>query len=166
MNMESIENNAKQINEIVEQLVGDNLVDLDNYIAKVRNILAAGQEILDVDLARIIEEIPVKCYHLIEISTQIEMKKGVAKETAKYAQNDALLNATGTVADKSAKAENATAEDRLLMLAYNTAAALVAKKQAGAEAILESCRLIQRKKIAEMKLTGAAGSGVTPITSF
>lgn len=166
MNIDGIENNAKQLNEIVTQLLGDSLDDLDNYIDSVRKVLAAGNEILDTDLARIIEDIPVKLYGLIMLSAQIEMKKGIAKESAKYAQNDALVNATGTVADKSAKAENATAEDRLLMLAYNTASSIVTKKYEGAEAILESCKLIQRKKIAEIKLTGTVGSGVGKSDAF
>lgn len=161
MSIETIENHSNQLNEIVAQLLGDRLSDLDNYMDKVREILSVNQEILDVDLARMIELIPIKLWDLTTLSAQIEMKKGVAKEVAKFSQNDSLLQATGTVADKSAKAENATAEDRLLMLAYNTAASIVAKKQAGAEALLDSLRLIQRKRIAEIKLTGVAGSSVT-----
>jgi hypothetical protein len=71
-----------------------------------------------------------------------------------------MLNATGTVADKTAKAENQTAEDRLVQIAYNTASALVKSKIDGAMAILDSAKKVQARKLAEMKLTGQAGSAV------
>ena len=88
------------------------------------------------------------------------MKRGISKEHAKYAENEALLNAVGTVNDKKAIAENKTVQDRITQNAYSTAASIVKSKIDGAMAILDSAKKVQQRRIAEMKLTGAAGNSV------
>jgi len=160
MDINKVESSSVQINEMVDTILGDSLSELDNYMDKVRAVFIDNQELLDQDLDRIILQIPVYVYNLIVLAQQIEMKKGVAKEHAKYAQNEAMLNATGTVADKTAKAENDTVQDRLVQTAYNTASSIVTRKIEGACAILDAAKKIQARKMLEKKLTAQAGSAV------
>lgn len=158
--LNKVENSAIQVNEMVNTILGDSLTEIDNYINIVRTCFIENTQILDADLDKIILQIPVYIFSLIEISQQIEMKRGISKEHAKYAENEALLNAVGTVNDKKAIAENKTVQDRITQNAYSTAASIVKSKIDGAMAILDSAKKVQQRRIAEMKLTGAAGNSV------
>ena len=159
-NLQKVEESSAQVNEMVNLILGDSLNELDAYMERIRGIFVNNQEILDQDLNRIILEIPTYVYNLIVLMQQIEMKKGLSKEHAKYAQNEAMLNATGTVADKTAKAENATVQDRITMTAYNTASSIVTKKIEGAMAILDSAKKVQQARSKEKALTAAATNSV------
>ena len=158
--LNKVENTSKNIQEMVDEILGDSLKELDDYIALVRKIFIESPELIDGDLDKILLSIPTYTYYVLEIAQRLEMRKGVSKEHASFAKNEAMLNATGTVADKTAKAENQTAEDRLVQIAYNTASALVKSKLDGAMAILDSAKKVQARKLAEMRLTGQAGSAV------
>ena len=158
--LNKVENTSKNIQEMVDEILGDSLKELDDYIALVRKIFIESPEIIDGDLDKILLSIPTYTYYVLEIAQGLEMRKGVSKEHASFAKNEAMLNATGTVADKTAKAENQTAEDRLVQIAYNAASALVKSKLDGAMAILDSAKKVQARKLAEMRLTGQAGSAV------
>ena len=159
-NLQKVEDSSTQVNEMVNLILGDSLNELDGYMERIRGIFINNQEILDQDLNRIILEIPTYVYNLIVLMQQIEMKKGLSKEHAKYAQNEALLNAQGTVADKTAKAENATVQDRITMAAYNMASSIVTKKVEGALAILDSAKKVQTARSKEKALTAAATNSV------
>lgn len=158
--LDKVENSSVQVNEMVNAILGDTLVEVDAYVAKVRSTFLDNQEILDDDLDKIILQLPVYLYNLIVLAQQIEMKKGLAAEHSKYTKNEAMLNATGTIADKTAKAENATAPDRITELAYKTAASIVSKTIDSASVILDSAKKVQQKRIKEKLLTAQGGSGV------
>ena len=88
------------------------------------------------------------------------MQKGLSKEHSKYTQNEALLTATGTVAEKQATAENKSAQDRITMLAYTSASSIVSSKIEGALVVLDSAKKIQQKRLTEAKLTAQVGGSV------
>ena len=159
--IEAIENNSQQLDETVKNIIGDRLQTLDEYIDGVKTCFMAQNEILDQDLNRIIGQLPVYLYDLIEFAQQIEMRAGVSDEQAKYAKNDALLQATGTVNEKTARAENATIEHRLTQLAYKTANVYVRKKIDGAIAIWESAKKIRQSRDKEISLTKMVGSSAS-----
>lgn len=159
-NLTKVETSAAQVNEMVKDILSDSLVEIDNYITVVRQCFLSEQEILDSDLDRIILQIPVYIYNLIVLAQQIEMRKGLSKEHASYAKNEALLNATGTVAEKTAKAENQTVTDKIVMLAYTTANSIISSKIDGAMAILDSAKKVQQKRMKEKQLTATAGNAV------
>lgn len=156
----SLENNGKQVDEIVQGIIGTTTVELDNYLTTVRNCFANQQEIPDADLQRIMLEIPKCTYSLIVLAQQIEARKGLAKEQATYAKNEALLKAVGTVQQKEAWAENETARDRMIQIAYTTAASIISKKIDGAMALVDSAKRVLASRDKEKALTGLAGSTV------
>lgn len=158
--VDKINSNGNELDEVVKNLLGDNLASLDQYISQVRACFMSGQEILDGDLEKIILQIPVYIYNVIDFSQQMEMRKGIASEQATVAENEQLLNATGTVQEKKAKAENATVRDRFIEMAYKTAASIISRKIDGAIDILNSARKIQASRQKERYLTEAAGNGV------
>lgn len=158
--IDKINSNGVQLDEVVNGLLGDRLNALDQYIANVRQCFLSGQEILDQDLEKIVLQIPVYIYDVIVFAQQMEMRKGVAAEQATLAENEQLLQATGTVQEKKAKAENATIQDRFIEMAYKTASSIVSRKVDGAIDILNSARKIQASRQKEKYLTEAAGGGV------
>lgn len=111
--IQKIEANSSNIDEMVREIVTDKLNELDNYLSTVRECFINADEMLDDSLDKIVLQLPVYMYNVIVFAQQLEMRKGVASETAKYAKNEALLEATGTVNEKTAKAENQTAKERL-----------------------------------------------------
>lgn len=158
--LNKVESNSIQINDMVKTIISDSTVEIDNYIDKVRDCFLSEKELLDGDLDKIILQIPVYIYYLTNILQQLDVKKGIASEQAKYYENEALLNATGTVAEKQAKSENATIKDRMIQLSYKSAVSVVQGKINGAMEILSSAKKVQQRRLLEMQLTKAAGSSV------
>lgn len=159
--IQKVESTAQQIDQMVSLIVGDATVELDNYLQIVRNCFLKEDEILDDDLNKIILRIPTLTYNLIVLAQQLEMRKGLTKEQAKYTINETLLNSTGTVAEKQAKAENSAATEKMSQLAYATAASVVSSKIDGAMAILDSAKKVQQQRLKEKALTVQAGNAVS-----
>jgi hypothetical protein len=160
MDLQSVETSGQKVDEMVNAIIGNTTLELDNYLTQVRTCFLAQQEVSDDSLNRIMLQIPVYLYPLIVLAQQIEMRKGVAKEQATYTENDALLTATGTVQEKKAKAENQTAEDRLVQLAYTTAASIITRKIDGATTVLDSVKKVIANRTKEKVLTNMAGNAV------
>lgn len=158
--LQKVEQNGQQVDQMVAAIIGDTTKELDAYLDIVRQCFLTNVEVLDDDLDRIVLRIPVYLYPLIVLAQQIEIRKGLAKEQATFDENEALLTATGTVQEKKAKAENATAQGRLTQLAYTTASAVVQRKIDGAMAILDSTKKVQQRRLKEKALTNAAGNSV------
>lgn len=155
-----VENNISQIEQMVDTLIGDSVVELDNYLAKVKQLFLSNNDICDRDLDRIIDTIPILNYDLIKVLTRLDIGKGVSGEDSKYTQNDYLLQATGTVAEKQAKAENSSVNNRIVSLAYKSATAKIQARMNGALEILSSAKRVQNRRLEEMKLTKIAGNSV------
>lgn len=158
--LEKVEVSSAQVEQMVQALLGTRLNALDQYMEQVRICFNNGDELLDDALNKISLQLPTYLYDLVLFAQQLEMKKGVANETSKYAKNEALLNASGTVADKTAKAENSTIQDRINELAYKTAAAIVQKKLDGVMTMLDSVKKVRQAREKERTLTNLAGSSV------
>lgn len=158
--LETIENSSVQVQDMVNTIIGDTTNEIDKYISSISNCLL-NDNILDGDLEKIIVKIPVYLYHLIAISQNIEMKKGISAENAKYFENDSLLGASGTVAEKQAKASNASIKDRVVQLAYKNAASIIQNKINMAMEILSSAKKVQQRRLEEIKLTKLAGNSVS-----
>lgn len=158
--LQKVEQSGQQVDQMVAAIIGDTTKELDAYLDIVRQCFLTNVEILDDDLDRIVLRIPVYLYPLIVLAQQIEIRKGLAKEQATFAENEALLTVTGTVQEKKAKAENQTAEGRITQLAYTTASSVIQRKIDGAMAILDSTKKVQQRRLKEKALTNAAGNSV------
>ena len=154
------ETNSQQVNEMVAEILSNKTSELDNYIEGVRSLFLDVDKITDGDLDKIILQIPVYIYYLVHVIQDIEVHKGISAESSKYKENQALLEATGTVVEKQSKASNAVINDRIVQLAYKTASATLQAKMNGAMEILSSAKKVQQRRLEEMKLAKAAGSSV------
>ena len=159
-NLNNIESKSVQVNQMVAAILGNSLSEIDGYIEKVRNTFLNSTEIADSDLDKIILQIPVYIYYLTNLCQEIDVKKGVAAENAKYTENDFLMQATGTVAEKQAKASNNSIKDRIVQLAYKGAASLIQTKMNAAMEILASAKKVQQRRLEEMRLTKMSSNSV------
>ena len=158
--MNTVQTMSTQVDVMVNDLIGDIIIPLDNYLVTVRKCFLDNVKFLDDDLNRIALQIPVYLYQLIELTQKLERQKAISKEQASFSKNDALLNSTGTVVEKTAKAENSTANDRLTQLVFSSALSLLQKKIEGAMIILDSVKKVQAQRNKEKALTNMAGSAV------
>lgn len=156
----SVENGSVQVAQMVDAIIGNNSTEIDEYISSVRQLFLNSSQIMDDDLDKIILKIPVYIYYLTQVLQEIDIRKGVSAENAKYTENDVLLQSTGTVVEKQAKAVNATVNNRVVQLAYKTASAKIQAKMNGAMEILNSAKKVQQRRLEEMKLTKQAGNAV------
>jgi len=145
---------------MVNSIIGNNSQEIDDYINMVRHSFLNDSQILDGDLDKIILKIPVYIYYLTQVLQEIDIRKGISAENAQYVENETLINSTGTVAEKQAKAQNATVNNRVVQLAYKNAAGKIQAKINAAMEILNSAKRVQQRRLEEMKLTKAAGNAV------
>ena len=156
----TVENGSLQVKEMVDNIIGSACSEIDSYVINVRNSFLNADKISDEDLDKIILKIPVYIYYLTQILQEIDIRKGISAENAKYNENEALLQSTGTVAEKQAKATNSTVNDRVVQLAYKSASATIQAKMNGAMEILSSAKKVQQRRLEELKLTKMAGNSV------
>ena len=56
--LNKVENTSKNIQEMVDEILGDSLKELDDYIALVRKIFIESPEIIDGDVDKILLSSP------------------------------------------------------------------------------------------------------------
>ena len=156
----TVETGSIQVKEMVESIIGTTCSEIDSYIVNVRNSFLNADQISDEDLDKIILKIPVYIYYLTQVLQEIDIRKGISAENAKFNENEALLQSVGTVAEKQAKATNATVNDRIVQLAYKSASSTIQAKMNGAMEILGSAKKVQQRRLEELKLTKLAGNSV------
>ena len=122
-----VESSSVQVKEMVDHIIGDTTNDIDNYIDGIKSVFL-NNNVSDADLDKIILQIPVYIYYLTTIIQDLEVKKGISNETAKFKENESLLMVTGTVAEKQAKASNSAIKERAVQLAYKVASSMVQSK--------------------------------------
>ena len=154
-----VESSSVQVKEMVDHIIGDTTNDIDKYIDGIKSVFL-NNNVSDADLDKIILQIPVYIYYLTTIIQDLEVKKGISNETAKFKENESLLMVTGTVAEKQAKASNSAIKERAVQLAYKVASSMVQSKVNSAMEILSSAKKVQQRRLEEMKLTKMAGNSV------
>lgn len=157
--LQKVENSSVQVKDMVDRIIGNSTTQIDDYISSVKTLFLTNN-VTDSDLDKIILQIPVYLYYLTTILQDIDIKKGVSAETAKYCENEFLLSAVGTVAEKQAKASNESIKDRVVQLAFKTASQVVQQKMNNAMEILASAKKVQQRRLEEMRLTKMAGNSV------
>ena len=158
--LESVEQNSYQVNEKVNGIIGDSTKEMDEYIGRIRNMLLTSSDINDEQLNRLMLEIPIYIYYLTRILQDIDVRKGVSLENAKYEENQCLLESTGTVVEKQAKANNSTIRNRVVSLAFKSATGLIQGKINAAMEILSSAKKIHQRRLEDLKLAKLSGNSV------
>lgn len=158
--VDQVEQTSLSVHGMVQSIINNCTSDLDTYIDSIKDLFLSDREIPDGDLDKIVLRIPTYIYYLTQVLQNIDIKKGVSLESAKYQENQSLMTATGTVAEKQAQAANATINNRVVQLAYKSASSIIQSKVNAAMEILSCAKKVQQRKLEEMRLTRQAGSSV------
>lgn len=156
---QKVEENAKQIDNIVNGIIKSYCTDLDNYVMFIKDCLTDGekqpttQELEDfcLNLSTYIYFAGTMCEYL---GIRDDIAKAVYKEMYNNSR-DAIDK--GTVADKNSLAELASQEEAIISAAYTRSYKIVKSKVENAQELLGSCKKVLSHRITEEEMTNFNG---------
>lgn len=156
---QKVEDNAKQIDNIVNDIIKSYCTDLDNYVMFIKDCLTDGekqpttQELEDfcLNLSTYIYFAGTMCEYL---GIRDDIAKAVYKEMYNNSR-DAIDK--GTIADKNSLAELASQEEAIISAAYTRSYKIVKSKVENAQELLGSCKKVLSHRITEEEMTNFNG---------
>lgn len=152
--VDSINNDSKYLDDIVEGLVISCCQDLDDYISYVKRLLDdVNTPIADAELDDIVLTIPTLLYFTGNLQETLGIREDIARmeETNKY--NQVLVNAEGTVQARQAYAKLQVQNESLATLVYQRACRKIKLRCDYASEILQSAKKILTRRISELELS-------------
>jgi hypothetical protein len=154
--IQHVEDNSKEMDDIVGLLVQKYSMSLDDCIVQIRERLS-GDSMSDDELERFALELPVYLYFAGEGQEALGIREDMAKSIRTESFNHFRSRADGTVADKNTAAELATTEETMVWSAYQRAyKKMKFKIEAGYE-VLNSIKKILTRRVAEYEITRDGG---------
>lgn len=148
-----IENNSKLIDEIVTNLVNDYCKQLDDYIKFIQSVL---QDIehppTDLELDDFVMNLPVLLYFTGEGMESLGIKEDTSKAVKMEKYNEIYNQVKGTIADKTAKAENETQLEIITNMAYSRAYKKIKLRLEIGNELLQSIKKVITRRTSEYEL--------------
>lgn len=153
---DKVEENSEIINSIVDSIVSNYCGQLDDYMKFVRSVVSdTTNPPSDIELDDFTLNIPVLLYFTGEAQEALGIKEDIAKAIKMEIYNDSYSNATGTVADKTAKAELTTQAEFIAQTAYSRAYKKVKLRMELATETLQSVKKVVSRRMSEYEITRA-----------
>ena len=148
-----IDENSDIINGIVDRLVSDYCSQLDDYMSFVRSIVSDTKNPpTDAELDDFTLNIPVLIYFTGEAQEALGIKEDVSKAVKMELYNELYGKASGTVADKTAKAELLTQAEFIAHTAYSRAYKKVRLRMEAANETLQSVKKVISRRMSEYEI--------------
>lgn len=156
---ERVEENAKQLDKVVKEIIQPYCKDLDKYVTFIRECLCDGeqppttQELEDFCL-----NLSTYIYFASGMAEALGIRDDIAKAVYKEmynTQRDSIDK--GTVADKNSLAELASQEEAIISAAYTRAYKIMKNKVENAQELLGSCKKVLSHRITEEEMTNFNG---------
>ena len=150
-----IENNSKQMDEIVNAIITPYVEDLDKYVAHIDERLCQKENPpSDVELESFCLNLSSLIYFAGGMCEQLGLRSSIATAVYKEMYNTSRDNlTTGTIADKNSLAELQSQQEQLIDIAYKTAYKIVKSKVDNAQELLSSCKKAISRRMQEVELT-------------
>lgn len=150
-----IENNSKQMDEIVDTIITPYVEDLDKYVAHIDERLCQKENPpSDVELESFCLNLSSLIYFAGGMCEQLGLRSSIATAVYKEMYNTSRDNlTTGTIADKNALAELQSQQEYLVDIAYKSAYKIVKSKVDNAQELLSSCKKAISRRMQEVELT-------------
>ena len=150
-----IENNSKQMDEIVDTIITPYVEDLDKYVAHIDERLCQKENPpSDVELESFCLNLSSLIYFAGGMCEQLGLRSSIATAVYKEMYNTSRDNlTTGTIADKNSLAELQSQQEQLIDIAYKTAYKIVKAKVDNAQELLSSCKKAISRRMQEVELT-------------
>ena len=156
---EKIEDNAKELDKIVKEIISPYCKDLDNYVSFIRECLHDGetppttQELEDWCM-----NLSTYIYFASGMTEALGIRDDIAKAVYKEVYNNSRDSIDkGTVADKNSLAELASQEEALISSAYTRSYKIMKAKVENAQDLLGSCKKVLSHRITEEEMTNFNG---------
>lgn len=157
-----IDENSDIINSIVDRLVSDYCSQLDEYMSFVRSIVSdIKNPPSDTELDDFTLNIPVLLYFTGEAQEALGIKEDIAKAIKMEIYNELYGRASGTVADKTAKAELLTQAEFITQTAYSRAYKKVKLRMEAANETLQSIKKVISRRMTEYELSRVDSARIT-----
>ena len=146
--------NAKQIDEIVIELVNDCCSELDEYVGYVKKILDdTNTPITDVELDDFVMTIPTLLYFVGSAQESMGIREDVAKMSENDKYSRLFIDASGTVQQKQSYAKLSTANETLTTMVFQRASKMIKLRVEAAYEILNSCKKVLSRRVSELELS-------------
>lgn len=155
-----VEDNSRQIDEIVEGIINPYVKDLDRYVGFVRDCLAEVEtRPSDVELEDWCMNLSTFIYFASGMCENLGIRDDIAKAVYKEVYNSSRSSIEkGTVADKDAQAALYSQQEAVISSAYTRAYKMVKSKVESAQELLSSCKKVLSHRMQEMELTHIANN--------
>ena len=127
---------------------------MDGYIENIKNVLDTEVNDLTIeDLNRILIKITTYSYFMCSRQEMLGIKRDIADMLYSEKYNLTYISsATGTVANKTAKAEEASKDEKVVSIVFDRAYKILKSKSEGAIRMIDSIKKIVSSRVAEMQL--------------
>ena len=151
-----IDTNSEIIDGIVNRLVSQFCSPLDDYMERIRNILAdENNPPTNEELDNFALNIPVLLYFTGEAQEALGIREDVAKAVKQELYNEAYELASGTIGDKTAAAELASQNEFIAQIAYQRAYKKVKLRMEAANETLQSVKKVISRRMVEADMSRA-----------
>ena len=150
-----VEENSKQMDDIVRNIIHPYTKDLDAYVGFIRDCLADGQNPpTDAELDDFVMNLSTYIYFASSMCEQLGIRDDIAEAVYKemYHSSRAKLD-EGTVADKNSLAELEAQKENVIAICYARSYKAVKAKVEAAQELLSSCKKVLSRRLAELNLT-------------
>lgn len=153
--MNKVDNTSDMIKEISDKLVHEYCTDLDNCMNGIRNCLRNPNSISDILLETYILDLANILYFTGSAQEDLGIKEDTCKAIKQEVYSRAREEATGTVADKTAKAELIAQQETIVLSIYSRAYKKVKLRMDAGYEMLNSLKKVMNKRVAEMELSNS-----------
>ncbi len=156
-----VENNSKEIDDIVNSIIQPYCKGLDDYVGFISSLLKNGENPpTDDELDDICINLSTRIYFAGGLCERLGIRDDIAKAVYKeaYHSNRSVID-KGTVADKDSLAELQSQQEAIISAAYTRAYKTMKAKVENAQELLQSCKKVLSRRMQEIELTKIGGSG-------
>lgn len=153
--LKKVDTQSKIIQDISDNLVKEYCTDLDDCMNGIRNCLRNPNSISDILLETYILDLANILYFTGSAQEDLGIKEDTCKMIRQEVYSKARENATGTVADKTAKAELISQQETIVLSIYSRAYKKVKLRMDSGYEMLNSLKKVMNKRITEMELSNS-----------
>ena len=153
-----VEDNSKQIDDIVNSIIKPYVQDLDYYVSFIKDCLKDGTNPPTIsELEDFCMNLATYIYFAGGMCENLGIRDDIAKAVYKEVYNSSRNSMSGTVQDKNAQAELHSQEEYIISSAYTRSYKLVKSKVENAQELLSSVKKVLSNRMSERELTRLNG---------
>lgn len=153
--MNKVDNTSNMIKEISDNLVENCCEELDTIMNELHNLLGSSKELSTDTIQNYILYLANTLYFVGSAQEDLGIKEDTCKAIRQEVYSRAREEATGTVADKTAKAELISQQETIVLNIYSRAYKKVKLRMDAGYEMLNSLKKVMNKRITEMELSNS-----------